>query len=86
MMMDPNVWSLTREVEGGRLKVKALALRGELEKYGLTTEESVRKSWERAIMEVEKKSNGCRIRIVNVKFLNVYCLVEMEAHQNGSTP
>lgn len=81
--MDANVWSLSREMENGRLRVKALALRSELAKYGLTSEEKVRKTWEMAIGEVMKQGNGSHVKITNVKFLNVYCIVEMEVSRGN---
>ncbi|MBS7247843.1 MAG: hypothetical protein QXN15_05525 [Candidatus Jordarchaeales archaeon] len=86
-MMDVNVWSLSREAENGRIKVKALALRSELERYGLTTEEKVKGAWEMAVREVMKRGNGSHVKITGVKFLNVYCLVEMEVSRgNGEFP
>jgi len=82
-----NVWSLSKEVESGRVKVKALALKSELAKHGLTSEEKVRSAWEMAVREVMKQGNGSHVKITDVRFLNVYCLVEMEvSNGNGKPP
>ncbi|MBS7288750.1 MAG: hypothetical protein KIH01_08440, partial [Candidatus Freyarchaeota archaeon] len=86
-LMDANVWSLFREMENGRLRVKALALRSELAKYGLASEDKVRKTWETSIEEVMKLGNGVHVKVTDVRFLNVYCIVEMEVSRgNGEAP
>lgn len=70
------VWEVFKEVDGGKVKIKALALKKDLAKRGLTSEEDVRKIWEEVIRVA---GDGAHVKVTSVKFLNVYCVVEMEA-------
>ncbi len=71
------IWSVVKDIDKGVVRVKALALRKELAKYGLTSEEEVKRAWKDALRHVQGFNGGLSVRL-NVKFLNVYCLTEIE--------
>lgn len=76
------VWSIVKEVDRGVLRVKALALKRELAKHGLTSEEDVKRAWQEAIRYVQGFNGDLSVKF-KVKFLNVYCLTEIEVAKKG---
>jgi len=71
------VWNCKMELETETKKMQAVALKKELKKMGFTNEQQVKQLWEECISKTPALNGNfnCNIR---VKFLNVYCVTEIE--------
>ncbi|MEM1718015.1 MAG: hypothetical protein QXF49_01525 [Thermosphaera sp.] len=54
-MSGMKIWDVFKEFDGGKAKIKALALKKDLAKCGLTSEEEVKRIWEEVI---RRSGNG----------------------------
>jgi hypothetical protein len=70
------VWNCKMELENETKKMQAIALKKELQKMGLTNEQQIKKLWEDCISKTPL--NGSFNCTITVKFLNVYCVADIE--------
>jgi len=76
-MSASQVWMCKMEAENGTKKMQAIALKKELKKMGLTNEQQVKELWEDCISKTPAL-NGNFDYNITVKFLNVYCVTDIE--------
>jgi hypothetical protein len=71
------VWTCKMELETETKKMQAVALKKELRKMGLNNAQKVKEMWEDCIAKTPAL-NGNFDCNVTVKFLNVYCVTDIE--------
>jgi hypothetical protein len=71
------VWNCKMELEAETKKMQAVALKKELKKMGFTNEQQVKQLWEDCISKTPALNGNFNCNIT-VKFLNVYCVAEIE--------
>lgn len=71
------VWNCKMELETETKKLQAIALKRELAKMGFNNEQQIKQLWEECISKTPALNGNFNYNIT-VKFLNVYCITEIE--------
>ncbi|MBS7267907.1 MAG: hypothetical protein KIH10_03625 [Candidatus Freyarchaeota archaeon] len=76
-MTTTEVWQYKMELENETRKMQAIALKEELKKMGLRNEQQVKELWESCIAKTPALNGNYKFNIT-VKFLNAYCITDIE--------